>query len=73
MALVLVEGEEQIAKIVNASNTSTDATNDSTTSQVNFDAHRHATMVTALGLLLILLQAYLESTQVLAPAALRVG
>ncbi|KFY32044.1 hypothetical protein V493_00559 [Pseudogymnoascus sp. VKM F-4281 (FW-2241)] len=53
MALVLVEGEEQIAKIVNASNTSTDATSDSTTS--HFDARRHATMFTALGLLLILI------------------
>ncbi|KFY02596.1 hypothetical protein V490_00449, partial [Pseudogymnoascus sp. VKM F-3557] len=54
MALVLVEGEEQISKIVNASNT-TDATSDSTTSQINFNAHRHAPLVTALGLLLILL------------------
>ena len=54
MALVLVEGEEQIAKIVNASNASTDATSDST-SHVAFDAHRHATVVfsTVLGLLLI--------------------
>lgn len=55
MALVLVEGEEQIAKMVNASNTTTDATSGSTSSQINFDAHRHATLVTALGLLLILL------------------
>ena len=54
MALVLVEGERQIAEILNASNASTDATSDST-SQVAFDAHRHATVVfsTVLGLLLI--------------------
>lgn len=56
MALVLVEGERQIAEILNASNASTDATSDSN-SQVGFDAQCRATMVfiTVLGLLLIVL------------------
>jgi hypothetical protein len=59
MGLVLVEGEVQIAQIVNtpnASTASTGATSDSTSPVVS-DTHRRTTMVffTVLGVLLIVL------------------
>merc|ERR1712093_269443 len=54
MALVLVEGEEQIAEILNASNASTDATSDSN-SQVGFAQCRATVFITVLGLLLVVL------------------
>jgi hypothetical protein len=54
MALVLVEGERQIAEILNASNASTDATSDSN-SQVGFAQCRATVFITVLGLLLVVL------------------
>ena len=57
MALVLVEGESQIAAIINASNANSTSATNGATSQVAFDTHHFATMVavTILGMVFVTL------------------